>query len=108
MAEDKKTTARGGEIQATIARKTIRAPFSGVRGIRQVNLGQYLGGGDPLVSLQSLDPIYVNFGVPQQEIPQVRVGHRVTVLRGTLSGVALRVQPTREGVLAPGQTGSWE
>ena len=79
MAEEKQTTAQVGEIQATIERKTIRAPFSGVLGIRQVNLGQYLAAGDPLVPLQSLDPIYVNFGVPQQDIPRVRVGHRVTV-----------------------------
>ena len=54
------------EIRATIARKTIRAPFSGILGLRQVNLGQYLSAGDPVVPLQSLDPIYVNFGVPQQ------------------------------------------
>ena len=79
MAEEKQTTAQVGEVQATIARKTIRAPFSGVLGIRQVNLGQYLGAGDPLVPLQSLDPIYVNFGVPQQDIPRIRVGNRVTV-----------------------------
>ena len=78
MAEEKQTTAQVGEIQATIERKTIRAPFSGVLGIRQVNLGQYLAAGDPLVPLQSLDPIYVNFGVPQQDLPRVRVGHRVT------------------------------
>ena len=86
MAEDKQTTAQVGEIQATIARKTIRAPFSGVLGIRQVNLGQYLAAGDPLVPLQSLDPIYVNFGVPQQDIPRVRVGHRLTVRTDDLGG----------------------
>ena len=63
-----------GEIRATIERKTIRAPFSGVLGIRQVNLGQYLAGGDAVVSLQSLNPIYVNFGVPQQAAGQMRVG----------------------------------
>ena len=79
MAEEKQTTAQVGEIQATIDRKTIRAPFSGVLGIRQVNLGQYLAPGNPLVPLQSLDPIYVNFGVPQQDIVRLRVGHRVTV-----------------------------
>ena len=79
MAEDKQTTAQVGEVQAAIARKTIRAPFSGVLGIRQVNLGQYLGAGDPLVPLQSHDPIYVNFGVPQQDIPRLRVGTRVAV-----------------------------
>ncbi len=57
-----------GEIRATIERKTIRAPFAGVLGIRQVNLGQYLNAGDPVVPLQSLDPIYVNFAVPQQQV----------------------------------------
>ncbi len=66
-AEAKQTEARVGEIRATIARKTIKAPFSGILGIRQVNLGQYLSAGDPIVPLQSLHPIYVNFGVPQQE-----------------------------------------
>jgi membrane fusion protein, multidrug efflux system len=48
------------EIRATIDRKTIRAPFSGMLGIRQVNLGQYLQSGDPVVPLQSLDPIHVD------------------------------------------------
>ncbi len=60
-------------------RKTIRAPFSGILGIREVNLGQYLAGGDPLVSLQSLNPIYVNFGVPQQAAAQVRIGRTIRV-----------------------------
>src|SRR2546426_7628005 len=64
-AEQKQTEAKVGEIQASIARKTIRAPFSGVLGIRQVNLGQYLSAGDAVGPLQSLDPIYVNFSVPQ-------------------------------------------
>ena len=59
------------EIRAIIARKTICAPFSGILGIRQVNLGQYLSGGDPIVSLQSLDPIYVEFCVPQQYVGRV-------------------------------------
>jgi membrane fusion protein (multidrug efflux system) len=68
-----------GEVRAVIQRKTIRAPFSGVLGLRQVNLGQYLAGGDPLVSLQSLDPIYVNFGVPQQSAGQIAVGRAVKV-----------------------------
>ena len=90
MAEEKQTTAQVGEIQATIDRKTIRAPFSGVLGIRQVNLGQYLAPGDPLVPLQSLDPIYVNFGVPQQDIPRIRVGHRVTVRADDLAGAVQR------------------
>jgi membrane fusion protein (multidrug efflux system) len=87
-AEQKSTEARVGEIRATIERKTIRAPFSGILGIRQVNLGQYLSAGDPIVSLQSLDPIYVNFGVPQQDTAQVRAGRRVRVTSDHLAGAA--------------------
>jgi membrane fusion protein (multidrug efflux system) len=75
----KQAEARIHEIRATIDRKTIRAPFSGVLGIRTVNLGQYLTGGDAVVPLQSLDPIYVNFGVPQQDAGQMRLGRTVTI-----------------------------
>src|SRR5207249_7867899 len=78
-AEQKQTEAKVGEIRATIARKTIRAPFSGILGIRQVNLGQYLSAGDAVVPLQSLDPIYVKFSVPQQDAGQVHTGHNVPV-----------------------------
>jgi membrane fusion protein, multidrug efflux system len=86
-AEQKQTEARVGEIRATIARKTIRAPFSGILGIRQANVGQYLAGGDPIVPLQSLHPIYVNFGVPQQEASQVRAGRTVRITTEDLAGV---------------------
>jgi membrane fusion protein (multidrug efflux system) len=78
-ANHKQAEARIAEIRATIARKTIRAPFTGVLGIRQVNLGQYVSSGDPIVPLQSLNPIYVNFGVPQQEAAQMRPGREVRV-----------------------------
>jgi membrane fusion protein, multidrug efflux system len=88
VAEQKQTDAQVGEIHATIHRKTIRAPFSGILGIRQVNLGQYLAAGDPLVPLQSLDPIYVNFGVPQQEIGQIRIGHRIKITADDASAAA--------------------
>ena len=80
--------ARVGEIKATIERKTIRAPFSGLLGIRRVNLGQYLSAGDPLVTLQSLNPIYVNFGVPQQAMGEVRAGRDVRVTAADAAGVA--------------------
>ncbi len=86
-AEQKRTEARVAEIRATIARKTIRAPFSGLLGIRQVNLGQYLSDGDPVVPLQSLDPIYVNFGVPQQDAGQARIGRRVRITSADLGGI---------------------
>src|SRR5262245_58250368 len=87
-AQSRETEARVGEIRAAIERKTIRAPFSGILGIRQVNKGQYLAGGDPLVPLQALNPIYVNFGVPQQAIGQVRVGRSVRITTESLGGLA--------------------
>ena len=75
----KQADARVGESRAAIDRKTIRAPFSGTLGIRQVNLGQYLAGGAPIVSLQALQPVYVNFSVPQQEFGRLIRGATVAV-----------------------------
>jgi membrane fusion protein (multidrug efflux system) len=83
-AEFKQAQARVGEIAATIARKTIRAPFGGVLGIRQVNLGQYLAGGAPIVSLQALRPAYVEFNVPQQEIGRIQPGAQIEVTSDAL------------------------
>ena len=88
-AEQRQTTARVGEIRAAIDRKTIRAPFSGVLGIRQINVGQYLSGGDAVVNLQSLNPIYVNFGVPQQDAGKVTVGRSVRITLDDGSGMRL-------------------
>jgi membrane fusion protein (multidrug efflux system) len=68
------------ETQAVIDRKTIRAPFDGDLGIRQVNAGQYLKSGDPIVQLESLDPIYVNFALPQQNLGRLKLGQPVRVL----------------------------
>jgi membrane fusion protein, multidrug efflux system len=78
-AEAQQSEARAKEIEATIERKTLRAPFSGILGIRKVNLGQYLNPGDPVVSLQSLDPIYVDFSIPQQELEHLRIGQDLHV-----------------------------
>jgi len=78
-AGQQQAEARLNEIGAAIDRKTIRAPFSGVLGIRQVNLGQYLIAGAAVVPLQSLDPIYVNFNVPQQDAAQMRIGRTVRI-----------------------------
>jgi membrane fusion protein (multidrug efflux system) len=78
-AEAKTADARVGEIRATISRKTIRAPFGGVLGIRQVDKGQYLNGGAPIVPLQSMDPVYVNFSLPQQDVAALKVGAEVRV-----------------------------
>jgi membrane fusion protein (multidrug efflux system) len=86
-AQQKVTEGQVGEIRATIARKTIRAPFSGVLGIRQVNLGQYLAAGQAIVSLQSLNPIYVNFGVPQQTTGQVGIGRTLRITSNDFPGL---------------------
>ncbi len=79
QAQAEQAEARTGEIRATIERKRIRAPFDGVLGIRQVNLGQYLNGGDPVVSLQALDPIFVDFAVPQQDVGRLAIDHEVSL-----------------------------
>ncbi|HWN81214.1 MAG TPA: efflux RND transporter periplasmic adaptor subunit [Candidatus Udaeobacter sp.] len=78
-AEFKEADARLGEIKAMIERKEIRAPFDGMLGIRQVNLGQYLNAGDPIVPLQMMDPIHVNFSLPQQAAGTLKIGAEVTV-----------------------------
>jgi membrane fusion protein (multidrug efflux system) len=64
---------------ALVAKKTIRAPFAGKLGISTVNPGQYLNAGDKLVTLQAIDPIYVDFMLPQQQLPLVVVGRKLTV-----------------------------
>ena len=85
-AEQRQTEANVGEIKATIQRKTIRAPFSGILGIRQVNLGQYMSAGTAIVSLQALNPIYANFNVPQQVMSQMRPGQSVKISTDGASG----------------------
>jgi membrane fusion protein (multidrug efflux system) len=67
-AQSKQAVAQADNIRATIGKKTIRAPFGGRLGIRLVNLGQSLKSGDPIVSLQALDPIFVDFQLPQQRL----------------------------------------
>src|SRR5947209_6914490 len=87
LADQKQTEANSAEIKAVIDRKTIRAPFSGVLGIRQVNLGQYLAAGNPIVSLQSLNPIYVDFSVPQQLMGHVHIGNNVRITTDDWAGL---------------------
>ncbi|MBS0272436.1 MAG: efflux RND transporter periplasmic adaptor subunit [Proteobacteria bacterium] len=69
--------------KALIAKKMIRAPFKGRLGISRVNLGQYLNSGDKIVTLQSLDPIYVDFYLPQQNLPQVHKGQSIVLVIDT-------------------------
>lgn len=85
-ADQKQSDANVAEIKTSIERKTIRAPFTGILGIRQANLGQYLGAGAAIVTLQSVNPIYVNFGVPQENVGHLRMGEEVSLTADNLPG----------------------
>ena len=85
-AKHKQAVAQADTIRATIAKKTIRAPFSGRLGIRLVNLGQILKEGEPIVSLQAMDPIFINFMLPQQELARIQPGFAVRITSDALPG----------------------
>ncbi len=78
-AQAKQALAQAESIRTVIAKKAIRAPFAGRLGLRFVNLGQILREGDAIATLQTLDPIYVNFSLPQQRLPQITRGTAVRV-----------------------------
>lgn len=78
-AEVKQTVAQIGVIRALIAKKTIRAPFAGRLGLRLVDPGQILREGDPIVTLQTLDPVHVDFSVPQQQLLNLQPDMRIRV-----------------------------
>jgi len=85
-AQYKQAEAQLDTFRSAISKKTIRAPFSGRLGIRLINLGQILNEGDAIVSLQSLDPIFINFSLPQQQLSQVQPGLTVRVTTDVLPG----------------------
>ena len=74
-------------LQATLEKKSMRAPFTGRVGIRTVNLGQFLDRGNPIVTLQALDPIHVDFWLPQQRVPEIKVGYTVRLAIDARPGV---------------------
>lgn len=86
LAEYRQAQAAIDNIRSTIAKKTIRAPFAGRLGIRLVNLGQILEGGQSIVSLQSLDPIFVNFFLPQEDVARIQTGFTVRISTDALPG----------------------
>lgn len=85
-AQAKQAVAQAESIRTVIAKKTIRAPFAGRLGLRLINLGQILREGDAVTTLQTLDPIYVNFSLPQQRLPQIAVGTTVRVTSDAAPG----------------------
>ncbi|MCF7983682.1 MAG: efflux RND transporter periplasmic adaptor subunit [Thiohalocapsa sp.] len=79
VAQLQKAEAEVGAQKALIEKKTIRAPFDGQLGIRQVNLGQYLSAGHQIVALEALNPVYVDYALPERRLDQLRVGQPVEV-----------------------------
>lgn len=82
----KSTREQEAAQAALVAKKTVRAPFGGRLGITTVNPGQYLNPGDPIVTLESVDPIYVDFRLPQDNLSSVAVGQTVHVKTDTFPG----------------------
>jgi len=78
-ASHKSISADVSALQAQIGRKIVRAPFDGRLGIRLVNLGQYLDAGTPITDLQAVDAVYVDFTLPQKELPTLAVGLPVRI-----------------------------
>ncbi len=85
-ADLRSKTAGVAQQRALVYKKTIRAPFSGRLGISTVNLGQYLNPGEKIVTLQQLDPLYVDFYLPQQELSRVARGQAVTITTDSFTG----------------------
>lgn len=88
-AQFKQAQADMNATKAAIDQKIIRAPFAGRLGIRQINRGQFVDRGNPIVSLQALDPIYVNFTLPQQRLEQIAAGMPVQLTCDALPGVVV-------------------
>lgn len=122
-ARYKEAVAQADNIRSVIAKKTVRAPFDGRLGIRMIDIGSDLGTGNAIVSLQAVDPIYVNFSLPQRELAKLSSGLDVrlktdavpnTVFKGVVTTInpevdvstrSVQVQATlanNEGLLLPG------
>lgn len=84
-AQVQSLTAQIERERSLIAKKRIRAPFAGMIGIRRVDLGEYVSSGASLVTLQALQPLYVDFNLPQQQLDQVREGLTVHLRVDTYS-----------------------
>jgi len=104
VANADEAQAQAENLRTIIDKKTIRAPFSGHLGIRQVNLGQILRAGDPIVTLQTLDPIYVDFTLPQKGLSSVRLGLTVKVTTDALKGEELEGRITAINPLVDAET----
>lgn len=107
QADLKNKQALVDQQAANVAKKTIRAPFAGRLGISTINPGQYLNPGDKIVTLQAIDPIHVDFYLPQRQIGQVALGQHVSLtsdafpnktFNGTVTAISPKVDPTSRNV----------
>jgi membrane fusion protein, multidrug efflux system len=103
----KNAKAQVAEQQAVVDKKTLRAPFAGHLGVRAVDIGQYISAGTNVVTLQALDPIYVDFFVPQQTLNQIRLEQEVTIkidtypnqdFTGSITAINPKVDPATRNV----------
>lgn len=103
----KNAEAQVAQQEALVSYKSIRAPFAGRLGLRQVDLGQYLSAGTPVVTLQALDPIFFDFAVPQQALEVIRTGQDIvlktdtypgTTFTGTIVAINPKVDPDTRNV----------
>jgi membrane fusion protein, multidrug efflux system len=103
----KNAKAQVAEQQAVVAKKTLRAPFAGHLGVRAVDIGQYISAGTTVVTLQALDPIYVDFFLPQQALNQIRLEQALTIkidtypnqdFAGTITAINPKVDPATRNV----------
>ena len=86
-ADLKNRRAQAAAQAALVAKKTLRAPFAGRLGITTVNPGQYLNTGDKVVTLQAVDPVYVDFKLPQQQLAMIATGQTVNLTTDAFAGV---------------------
>jgi membrane fusion protein (multidrug efflux system) len=94
LASFKQASAEIDALKALIAKKTVRAPFAGRVGLRQVNLGQFVGRGSALLPLQNLDPIYVNFSIPQRNLSSLSLGQKVSLVVDAFSATPFEATVT--------------
>ena len=104
LATHRQLLAEMDALRAVISKKTIRAPFAGTLGLRQVNLGQNLGDRDVIASLQHLDTVHVEFVLPQQQVAQVHPGVTVRVNSDAVPGRTLEGRLTAIEPLADSAT----
>jgi len=104
VATQEQALAQVGNLRASVDKKTVRAPFTGRLGVRLVNMGQMLREGDPIVTLQALDPIFVDFTLPQQQLGQVKVGQPVQVTCDALPGQTVAGKVTAISPLVDSET----